>query len=488
MSTAIIITTYTGTMVRTLFRQNHAGREFTYVFMKGLHVLTQHIASGAMFDSSARYPPGKCHPGTREKALKIITDWIIDPAPEHSVIWLYGPAGSGKSAIAQSIAELLWQLYQSQYGGSFFFAAGDIEGRGNGDKLFSTLAYQLAVQFPSLLPFINDTLSKDPMLPTRSMEIQIKALIVDPLLQVSNWVAHTPTIIVDGLDECADSTTQRNILSLISYHIRHHSLPLRFLIASRPEYWIRDTFEVGTMHDLTLPISLNEVGDAHGDIERYLVAEFAEICNKYSRIMSSVVKPWPPTRIVERFVEEASGQFIYASTIVKFVGYSSDFCDPREQLRILTTADPHRATAFSTLDALYASILSRIPDTHRAALKLVIGGIILDLSVQTIEIFLGVDAGVISIILDALNSLIDVRPVEFEAEEVLEVFYGPRGCPEETRITFYHLSFQEFLENEPRSGKYFVDVAAISHQLWFTIANLIGDALEQKPEFEQHKA
>ncbi|PPQ94050.1 hypothetical protein CVT25_009898 [Psilocybe cyanescens] len=440
-----------------------------------------------MFDSSARHPPGKCHPGTREKALKIITDWIIDPAPDHSVIWLYGPAGSGKSAIAQSIAELLWQLYQSQYAGSFFFAAGDNMGRGDGNKLFSTLAYQLAVQFPALLPFINDTLFKDPMLPTRSMEIQIKALIVDPLLQVSNWSAHTPTIIIDGLDECANSTTQKNILSLISYYIRHHNLPLRFLIASRPEYWIRDAFEVATIHDLTLPISLNEIGDANGDIEKYLISEFSEICNKYSRIMSSVVQPWPPTRIVKRFVEESSGQFIYASTIVKFVGYSSDFCDPREQLQILTTAGPHRATAFSTLDALYAAILSRIPDTHRAALNLVLGGIILQLTVQAIEIFLAVDAGAISIILDALNSLIEVEQMKFKAEEVLEVLYGPRCYPEETKIKFCHLSFREFLQSHPRSGQYFVDVVEISNQFLFTIFNLFGDALEQKPEVEQHR-
>ncbi|PPQ88234.1 hypothetical protein CVT25_005287 [Psilocybe cyanescens] len=440
-----------------------------------------------MFDSSARYPPGKCHPGTREKVLKIITDWIIDPAPDHSVIWLYGPAGSGKSAIAQSIAELLWRLYQSQYAGSFFFAAGDNMGRGDGSKLFSTLAYQLAVQFPALMPFINDTLFKDPMLPMRSMEIQIKALIVDPLLQASNWSSHTPTIIIDGLDECADSTTQKNILSLISYYICYHDLPLRFLIASRPEYWIRDAFEVGTIHDFTLPISLNEIGDADGDIERYLVAEFAEIFNKYSRVMCSVVQPWPPKRIIKRFVEEASGQFIYASTIIRFVGYSSDFCDPREQLRILTTAGPHRASAFSTLDALYAAILSRIPYTHRAALKLVLGGIILDLTVQAIEIILGVDAGVISIILDALNSLIEVEPVEFEAEEVLKVFYGPRGVPSETRIKFCHLSFREFLRNQPRSEQYFVDVADISDQFLFTIFHLIGDALEQKPEVEQHR-
>ncbi|PPQ89926.1 hypothetical protein CVT25_009727 [Psilocybe cyanescens] len=284
-----------------------------------------------------------------------------------------------------------------------------------------------------------------------------------------------------------NSTTQKNILSLISYYIHHHNLPLRFLIASRPEYWIRDAFEVEAIHGLTLPISLNEVGDADGDIERYLVAEFAEIFKKYSRVMSSVVQPWPPTRIVKRFVEESSGQFIYAFTIVRFIGYSSDFCDPREQLRILTSAGSHRATAFSTLDALYAAILSRIPDTHRATLNLVLGGIILDLTIQAIEIFLGVDAGVISIILDALNSLIEVEHVKFEAKEVLKVLYGPRGCPDEIRIKFCHLSFREFLKNQPRSGQYFVDVAHISVQFWFTIINLVGDALEQKPEVKQHK-
>ncbi|PPQ91835.1 hypothetical protein CVT25_000289 [Psilocybe cyanescens] len=439
-----------------------------------------------MFNSSQRFPPGKCHPGTREQVIETLKDWIMNPTPDHKVVWLYGPAGSGKSSIAQSVAELLWELYRAQYGGSFFFAAGDKTGRGDGNRLFSTLAYQLAVQFPSLLSFVSDALMNDPTLPTKSMDVQLKALIIDPILQASSWPEHAPTIIIDGLDECADSTTQTNILSLISSSIRHDNMPLRFLIASRPEYWIRDSFEVGPMHGISLPISLIEVGDANRDIETYLMAEFAKVYKKYSRFMSSVKQPWPSARIVKRFVEESSGQFIYASTIVRFVGYSSDFCDPLEQLRILTTAGPHRATAFSTLDALYAAILSRIPDNLRVTLKLILGGAMLDLSVQAMQIFLEVEASQVDLILDALSALIELEYNDSQGEELLNFLYDPSGPLDETTITFCHLSFREFLQSDLRSGQYFVDITKVAEQFRHNFFELVGDAVEQKPDIGRH--
>src|SRR6188768_4349200 len=46
-----------------------------------------------------------CTPNTRVRILKDITDWANDTSPEsQAVYWLYGPAGSGKSTIANTIA------------------------------------------------------------------------------------------------------------------------------------------------------------------------------------------------------------------------------------------------------------------------------------------------------------------------------------------------------------------------------------------------
>jgi len=36
-----------------------------------------------MHDSAERYPPGKCHSGTREKIINNIMDWINDPNTSH---------------------------------------------------------------------------------------------------------------------------------------------------------------------------------------------------------------------------------------------------------------------------------------------------------------------------------------------------------------------------------------------------------------------
>ncbi|KDR80401.1 hypothetical protein GALMADRAFT_1196040 [Galerina marginata CBS 339.88] len=60
-------------------------------------------SKGAMHDSAERYPAGRCHRGTREESTNAILDWIIDQNPTYDVLWLYWPAGAGKSAIMKTI-------------------------------------------------------------------------------------------------------------------------------------------------------------------------------------------------------------------------------------------------------------------------------------------------------------------------------------------------------------------------------------------------
>jgi len=73
---------------------------------------------GALHDSMAHFPPPKCHPQTHEMVLKIIMDWVKNPHPQQPMIWLNGPAGAGKSAIAQMIAG---RCLGKQLAASFFF-------------------------------------------------------------------------------------------------------------------------------------------------------------------------------------------------------------------------------------------------------------------------------------------------------------------------------------------------------------------------------
>ncbi|PPQ85311.1 hypothetical protein CVT25_000323, partial [Psilocybe cyanescens] len=370
----------------------------------------------------------------------------------------------------------------SKYAGSFFFTK-DAIGRGDGTKLFSTIAYQLALKFPSFRAQIDAAMLGNPTLPTKSIDIQLRYLIIEPLLCVNDWPAHNPTVIIDGLDECAGSKQmQSEILSLISEAITEHNIPLRFLIVSRPEYWISGSFEIGPLVHVTKSLCLRDDVDANWDIEKYLREGFNKIYEENFQIMSSTPRPWPPDHIIRQFVYSASGQYIYASTVLKFVGASSNFCDPREQLHILTTAGPHHASAFSDLDKLYATILSSYPRPH--TMKRVLGGLLLYYGEKTIQEMLGVDSGEIQLVLRALSSLIKVSKVEYSEEfRVLEPIFGSPLV--EASISFSHLSFCEFLEDESRSGGYAIDESAVETEIICAIIKLGVDIVEDNPRAER---
>jgi ABC-type glutathione transport system ATPase component len=134
-------------------------------FKLGLHILSQSTSLGAMHDSSERFPPPKCHPDTRHEVIRVVMQWIEDDYPDSSVFWIYGPAGAGKSAIAQTLAELI-QASGRSYGGSFFFSRGKI-GRDQAHHLFTTIAYQLAFHNTSFREHLNQILYENPALPTK---------------------------------------------------------------------------------------------------------------------------------------------------------------------------------------------------------------------------------------------------------------------------------------------------------------------------------
>lgn len=389
-----------------------------------------------------------------------IIDWIEESVPAHRrILWMYGPAGAGKSALAHTICEELKKSHPNVYGGSFFFSSGTSD-RGNAYQLFATLSYQLAIQFSPIRDEINNVLSHDPSLPTKSMEIQLFSLIVQPLLCCRKILSQIPVLIIDGLDECADDegTVQRDIVTLIAKSILEHELPLRCMIASRPEYWIRDAFRASPLPSITLSLSLREDVDADKDIKAYLTDGFESIRAQNKRVMSSVKLPWPPTTIINHLVYEASGQYIYASTVLKFVGRSSKFTHPQNQLDIITSSGPHRASAFSELDRLYATILSAYPRWE--TLKRVLAALLVESNETIIKAVLGVDPDELVLVLDALGSLIDIRKSGslFMGETaLLESILGKlQGEPD--KISFCHRSFVEFLQDETRSGAFYVDL------------------------------
>ena len=101
----------------------------------------------------------------------------------------------------------------------------------------------------------------DPTLNTKSIDVQLQTLIIDAFQYLSPLPPHSYLVIIDGLDECHDKTTQQSILRLLCETITVHKLPLRFLIGSRPESHIRASFDLESLYTITHRVVLDETFD-----------------------------------------------------------------------------------------------------------------------------------------------------------------------------------------------------------------------------------
>ena len=156
-----------------------------------------------MRDSAERDPPPRCHPGTREKATEDIVHWIKEPNPSSTVLWVSGRAGVGKSALMQKIAE----LGLIDFGGCFFFRRGT-PGCNVKDHLFTTLAYQLAMNVDGMLEHIDRAVMQDFSLPKMTAAVQLQRLIIEPMRLLP--ILHSPTIII------IETNAKTSIRSMIS--------------------------------------------------------------------------------------------------------------------------------------------------------------------------------------------------------------------------------------------------------------------------------
>ncbi|KAJ7933243.1 hypothetical protein B0H13DRAFT_1592442 [Mycena leptocephala] len=109
-----------------------------------------------------------------------------NPRPASNILWLHGPAGGGKSAITQSLCLKLEA--EGCLAASSFFKR-EHKSRGNATRLFSTIAYQLAVLLPELNRAISEIVENDRAIVDRSLSIRLQKLITEPCQQISNSMA-----------------------------------------------------------------------------------------------------------------------------------------------------------------------------------------------------------------------------------------------------------------------------------------------------------
>ncbi|KAJ7172798.1 hypothetical protein C8R43DRAFT_873830, partial [Mycena crocata] len=317
-----------------------------------MDLLRRSVVQEALHDSGERFPDPACHPGTRTSILEELHAWSTETTPDSTLLWLNGSAGIGKSAIAQMFASN--SNRQGRLGASFFFRRGHPK-RGTWNGLFATMAYQLSISVPELLPQIQLATDSDKLITGRSLTAQFEKLLVEPFAKTPA-PQPLPIIILDGLDECQDHQVQQQILRLFIGAIHARRLPVRMLVSSRPEPHLREILETNEASLICRHFNLCADEDAYNDIKTYLCTEFVRIHSEYSRRGADLGAVWPPVDVLDHLVRKSSGIFIYAVTVIRFI--DNEYSHPSIRLQSIVSLDP-QSTA--PLDDLYRQILSVLP-------------------------------------------------------------------------------------------------------------------------------
>ncbi|KAK7015502.1 hypothetical protein VNI00_019117 [Paramarasmius palmivorus] len=331
--------------------------------------LAQNAAPAACYDSEARFPPPNCHTGTRSQIIKKIIDWAENSSRTASIVWLYGTAGLGKSAVAQHIAEKY--AASGMLGGAFFFSRNDST-RDKIDPFVASLAYQFCKAGSplrdALRPGIIGAICEDPNIFLKVCERQLQELILKPCSGVKQAVRkdHPKLLIVDGLDECISTSEQERVLEMLRELLAAPSFPpWIILLCSRPEFQIRDAVKCLDFDGGLESFDMNSLEELNRDIETYFTKEFTRLRRKYQKALIHEMPLWPGSHVVDELVRRADKQMIFAVTVIKYIDTQYDLPQNRLTtiLRIWVEGDSN--SPYEPLDALYNQILSTCYQWHK---------------------------------------------------------------------------------------------------------------------------
>ncbi|KAG8928311.1 hypothetical protein FRC02_007093, partial [Tulasnella sp. 418] len=383
--------------------------------------LLRSYAQDARYDStSGRATISRCFTGTRSDLLEEIFNWATDPNAK-AIYWLCGRAGTGKSTIAQTVAEA---LHQRQILGATFFFSRDAAERSNALFVFPTLAYQLARFRDSFRSRIVASVSKNPDSLSSMLQTQLETLITDPLRDVDD-APSTVVLVIDALDECADEDLVQEMLVLLSSSIPKLPFHMKIFITSRPDTHIRSKFdepsmklisEASLLHDIDISVVQN-------DIKLYLDHHLHWIGKE---VLGD--KTWPSSEELNGLVERANGLFVYAASSIAYIGDKTARIPKQRLTSLLADKPPDGKSPFAQIDGLYRHILgASLPRAGSSGmaqrLQSILGAIVVlidPLPAHAIESLISLQAGTIRPMVDALHSVLSV-PVE--PDEPLRVFH-----------------------------------------------------------------
>ena len=396
--------------------------------------------------------------------------WAKDKQ-DHRVFWLNGLAGTGKSTIAQTFAEV--SFADGNLGASFFCSRG-FEDRSKLQMIFPTLAFQLAYQYPQFREQLLQVLRANPGVGRGSLCSQMEKVIVDPLkgTQISTL------IIIDALDECKDEEPASAILSILSRYV--DQIPnVKFFITGRPEPSIRSGFCLAALRPITEVFKLHNVERplVDFDIKLFLTTHLINIAKHQSH--SDLPEEWPYPSDINILCQKAAGLFIYASTVVKFV--SQKHYQPTKRLTLLVSLPQDTVyEGRSGIDALYTEVLTQAfcdMDVNNLKqddqevfhhLRSLVGAVLVVFNPLSMKSFS-----------ELLNDFDTPSDISTALDSLHSLLLIPDNI--ENPICIFHKSFPDFLTNPDRykDKRFFVDPLVHHTELLLSCLGLMKKRLKR---------
>lgn len=424
------------------------------------------VSADASFSTRKREHAPTCLPGTRTSLLHDIYNWVEGESP-HSIFWLNGLAGTGKSTIAQTVAATYF--VKNTLGASFFFSrgGGDV---GHAEKFVTTVAFQLASIIPGLKPKISDAISKRSDIAAQSLRDQWQDLVLGPLSKLNGKVPRSRyVVVVDALDECEDENDIQIILQLLAEVRSINVVQLRVLLTSRPENPIRYGFNQihkDEHQDFVLHAIKSSVVDS--DISIFLR-------DKLRRIQQRCYfqEDWPDESAFTSLVQSSNGLFIWAATACRFIEQGDQLAHDRLLLLLREsngTIEPARQ-----LDEIYTTVLTnsvrgeydeeetrQLRDLFRQS----VGPIVLSLeplSVSTLVKILGKDVESFFRTLSNLHSVLNVPEVESGTVRLL------------------HPSFRDFILDQKRCSnpQFYINEKLAHREMYMNCLRVMSQSLQR---------
>ena len=401
-------------------------------------IVTSSVLNTCRRASGAGYSHGDrngCLKGTRWTVLKEIECWAEDPEGP-PVFWLNGLAGTGKSAIAQTIAE---RMFAHGILGASFFCSRGVEDRSNLKLIFPTLAFQLAQKYPSFRSSLIPLLRSNPDIIHESLQEQTQKFLINPLQSARI----STVIVIDALDECRDEDPESAILLVLGQSVS--KIPgVKFFITSRPETHITSGFRGPLLKDVTNVFILHNV-EPHAidnDIRCFFKHELPKLARR--------PQGWPTDTHLDFLCQRAAGFFVYAVAMINFLKHK--FRLPSDRLDIIMKSPGSMAyegqtslKTYHSLDSLYMSIFhTAFPKNEtdaddEAMVRSVVGAVVLTanpLSPSVIATLMDIDHNVVVALLESIQSLLVLHedgnhPVQSFHRSFPDFITDPTRCVDE---------------------------------------------------------